>query len=238
MSQVPCLSQVQPRSTCCHYATVRHINYDAQIRQFTDISAGNDAEYALTLPDLRPLTASVVDVASASQTGFGDNTFSNAILGSGSGSWERAIADGLRAAAQVLYGLMLEVQDGYGPTSWNVTSAEISSEAYGWNRGWTGQIWTGIILGAWTLAIFTCMIGLRPRTRYDPSSWAQTLFIRLHSRGVEPPSGTDMGHLPRKYRSVKLHYGFDGEGQPARFFSKPDGGEQPRPSINHALSCE
>lgn len=166
-------------------------------------------------------------------------------MGTGYLNWEIAIANGIKAAAQVLYGLMLDMEPPRTATVWDTTSLDVGYQAYGWNRGWKGYVWTSLSITALLAALSATIIGMMPRTRYDPSSFVQTIFVALNSKDLAPPAKSSTGAVPKGYRAEKLNYGFVGGGS-AQFThanvstteTQPGSEHDARPGFVTQLSCE
>ena len=95
--------------------------------------------------------------------------------------------------------------------------AEVHYRAYGWQRGYKTYCWDAILCISGVLALIAAALGTRPRLRYDPTDWAQTVLIGLNSKDLDPPVNSDTGVLPADCGSTRLQYGRVAPGRVAQF---------------------
>lgn len=138
---------------------------------------------------------------------------------------EDAISAGMGVAASSLYwsaianshldGVTSDPQD-YTPL-FPTVNAVVFYRAYGWEQGYKTYIWDAILGISGLLGLIGAALGTRPRLRYDPGDWAQTVFIGLNSKDLDPPLNSDTGALPKGCEKTTLQYGHVPGAQTARF---------------------
>jgi hypothetical protein len=128
--------------------------------------------------------------------------------------FEDMLIAGMVAAAQGVYLAGTPVTEGGAATMDNPvdrvmerTAVRVVYQAYGWARGWRGLI-SLAGLGAVSIAatILAAFGFVTKRLRFDPSDFAQAVFVALGSR-LDPPANTCTGDLPPGTDRQELYYG-------------------------------
>lgn len=193
-----------------------------QDRSFNRFTSCGNPTY-LNRTEIRPMAGSIVWLLADSQIGDGVNLFTpmltDAIAKNNVTRFELLYTAGMNAAAGIVYDSFSFA----GPTNGSDTSrfplvpAHITYRAYAWKSGWKGWVWGGLLSAGLSMAITATIIGLRPRTRYNPADFASTVFIALNSKDLAPPPNTSTGAVPAGVMKSTLQYGPGPNGDDLQF---------------------